>query len=403
MKTTTHILTLLLCLMFAGRVGAQSMKDYVLCLQMNTQSLEEKLQFKPIPIPDNIKEIVSKVEYWDMVYQWTGICNGEIFIKNTSYYDKYWYSTIQFIRNNEYGILHRTAKGSTLHHSIDNNYYPTRYIPFAYDGERLLVMFESDWNEGHAKENFPNINVPLVLLTPVGKDNFLKRIEIEEHPEASSEAAMVHNIPPRDIVNRIGLRPLPVDEKFFQRSSEEKKRPYKNIIYSTPNIRDTLYKVRYWRSLGSVGYTKWENGRVVFDDERILFFGLPFDDNYNEFDATKTYVKLHRISHIDKSYSTYKHKLENYTVSAYDGERIILSSTNDGEAFVLTCLTPASQEEIEILHLFANRESPILKYNRRLSSLRITSLVCRSLTTEPIGKVEVPQPTTKRVKRAKRG
>ena len=176
MKTTTHILTLLLCLMFAGRVGAQSMKDYVLCLQMNTQSLEEKLQFKPIPIPDNIKEIVSKVEYWDMVYQWTGICNGEIFIKNTPYYDEYWYSTIQFIRNDEYGILHRTAKGSTLHHSIDNNYYPTRYIPFAYDGERLLVMFESDWNEGHAKENFPNINVPLVLLTPVGKNNFLKRI-----------------------------------------------------------------------------------------------------------------------------------------------------------------------------------------------------------------------------------
>lgn len=371
------------------------MKEYFLCLRVNQQSLEEKLQFKSIPIPENIKEIVNEVEYWDMDYQWTEISNGEIFIKNTPDYNEHWYSTIQFIPYEENGILHRTAKGSTLHHSFYDN-YPTSYIPFAYDGERLLVMLEYEWDEKYAKEKFPNINVPLVLLTPVGKDNFLKRIEIKPHPEASSEAAVVHNIPPRDIVKQIGLRPLPVDEKLFSfEDYDQPNKTHKNIIYSTPNIRDTLYKVRYWRSGGPRGYTKWENGRVVIDEENILLFDW-LGETYYEFDATKTYVKCYNVYPYGNRYDEYKRALDSFTVSAYDGKQIILSSNETNGAYIICSIIPASQEEIEIIHLHANRKPPILKWHKRLIFGQIPHPVCRPLTTEPIGKVRTEQATIQR-------
>ena len=397
MKYLPRIFTLLLCLLiFAGSVAAQSLKEYYLTLPLNKKSLEETLHFTPIAMPDNIKEIVDKIEYWDMDYQWVQTSEGQILFLNTPDYNEFWHNTIQFIPKSDHGTLHRTAKGSTLHHSQYD--YTTRFTPVAYDGVRLLVLFDNEWNEEYARKNFPNIKWSLVILTPVDEKNFLKRIEIIPHPEASSEAAVVHNIPPREIVQKIGLRPLPVDEKFYFCEEEKddgcKKNYRKNIIFSTPNIRDTLYRVRYWRP-DAAGYAKWENGKVVFDQP--MYGGDLLEKmRLYEFDATKPYVILHSIpySWSPTTHCEIKCELDRFTVSAYDGEKIIFSnSINDDfeERFTLSYFIPASREEVEQLMIHKNRKPPILSGYKRLNFKSLPHPACQPLTAKPIGKIELQQ------------
>lgn len=399
MKTIARIFSLILCLLiFAGGAAAQSLREYCVNLPINKQSLEEQLHFTPIAMPDNIREIVNKIEYWDMDYQWVQTSEGEILFINTPNYNEFWYSTIQFTPKSDYGVLHRTAKGSTLHH--DRHEYNIRYTPIAYDGVRLLVHFDNEWSEEYARKNFPNIQWSLAILTPVGEKNFLKRIEIIPHPEASSEAAVVHNIPPRDIVKQIGLRPLPVDEKFYFSCENGNQKKYrKNIIFSTPNIRDTLYKVRYWKS-ELAGYAKWKNGKVVFD-QTIIGGNLFGDMSVFEFDATKPYVIYHGITYglHRPLYQEKKRELEEFTVSAYNGEKIILSNAykyDFEERFILSYFIPATREDVEKLISMPKPIYPVLKRNKRLMLKRIEAPTCRTPQPISIGKVELLQIESRR-------
>ncbi|MBR5281889.1 MAG: hypothetical protein IKU22_03815 [Alistipes sp.] len=386
MKTIARIFSLILCLLiFAGGAAAQSLREYYINLPINKQSLEEKLQFKPIAMPENIEDLIyEEVQYWE-VEIWDGnIYKDEVYLSKTYYRDDL-KSIIQFIEGSIMGKHHIISPNNPLLHRTDDTLVDV--IPILYDGNRLLAV-DSVWEPKSLIET-----IAYYLLTPIGKDKFEKMTNIESHPEASSKEAVVHNIPPRDIVKQIGLRPLPVDETLF--SFEEYDQPnkqHKNIIYSTPNIRDTLYKVRYWRSGGPEGgcYTKWENGRVVIDTERILYFDW-LGETYYEFDATKTYVKGYMVYPYGYRYEEFKQTLDSFTISAYDGKQIILSSSETNGAYIVNSLIPASQEEIEILRLNANRKPPLLKWRKRLIFEQIPHPACQPLTAKPIGKIELQQ------------